>query len=155
QMLRQPNALARRWFHLLPAAVDVERMREAAAVLPGTHDFSAFAAAGTRASGSVCRVLEARVDSDARTVRFEIAADRFLHHMVRGLCGALVEVGGGRAPAAVFARTVAERDASRGGPTLPARGLFLLEVRYPADAEFEASAVWGAPPALPGLEIRA
>jgi tRNA pseudouridine38-40 synthase len=73
-------------------------------------------------------------------LRFDITADRFLHHMVRRLAGALVEVGRGRLGPADFGRILATGDPRRGGPCLPACGLVLVGVRYPDDPLFERTA---------------
>lgn len=145
-MLRQPSALGRRHHHVLRRAVDARSMAAAAACLLGTHDFSAFAATDSSGPDRICTVLASAVQGDARRLCFEVEANRFLHHMVRRLAGALVEVGRGRLGSGDLARILAERDSSRGGPKLPACGLFLVGVRYPVDSEFETSAAQDAAP---------
>jgi tRNA pseudouridine38-40 synthase len=93
-----------------------------------------------------CVVSQATVHASAQTIRFEIAANRFLHNMVRRLAGALVEVGRGRLAVGDIATILATRDIQRGGPCLPAAGLCLMEVTYPPDPQFDAGAVVDAPP---------
>jgi tRNA pseudouridine38-40 synthase len=151
RMLRRPSALLGRHHHVLSRPVDAETMAAAAGYLRGTHDFSAFAATDSAGPHRICTILDAAVHADDRRVCFTVEANRFLHHMVRRLAGALVEVGRGRFAPAMFGRILADRDASRGGPTLPACGLFLVAVRYPVDPEFEASAVGEAGPLDPGV----
>ena len=148
-MLRGPSALGRRFHHILRFPVDLESMAAAAALLRGEHDFSAFAASRSDVEHGVCDVLSVGVSGTTSRIRFDITANRFLHNMVRRLAGALVEVGRGRLSGEDLRQTVATQDRSRGGPCLPASGLFLVEVRYPPDPEFEASAVVDAPPWAP------
>lgn len=145
QWLRAPSALLLRHHGLLTDDVDAERMHAAAAHLLGDHDFSAFAT--TRSGGGRSHVHAARVVASGPRVAFEIEADRFLHNMVRRLAGALVDVGRGALGVEAFAAALASRTPR--GPCLPARGLFLVAVRYPADPVYEASAVARPAPVPP------
>jgi tRNA pseudouridine38-40 synthase len=120
----------RRYFWHVPAALDVERMREAARALVGTHDFSAFRAAGSDAATSERTIHDLRVEVEHERVTVTVAGDGFLRYMVRALAGTLVEVGQGRRPVEGVAVALASRDRSLAGPTAPARGLFLLRVLY-------------------------
>ena len=63
-------------------------------------------------------------------VRVEIAADGFLHRMVRTIVGTLLECGTGRRPAEEMARVLNLRDRTAAGPTAPPEGLYLAGVRY-------------------------
>jgi tRNA pseudouridine38-40 synthase len=141
-----PSALARRWSFPLPAGVDVEAMRSAAAVFRGEHDFTAFAAADKTGTSRRCRVLGSELRQHGDELVFEVGADHFLHHMVRRLAGSLVEVGRGRRSAAALEQALVAPDPRISGPCLPAYGLFLVAVRYPPDREFDTSAVHDAPP---------
>ncbi|HEX6199722.1 MAG TPA: tRNA pseudouridine(38-40) synthase TruA, partial [Thermoanaerobaculia bacterium] len=58
------------------------------------------------------------------------AGDGFLRGMVRSLVGTLIEVGEGRRTVADFRRLLSGRPRDEAGPTAPARGLCLEEVRY-------------------------
>jgi tRNA pseudouridine38-40 synthase len=63
-------------------------------------------------------------------IRFEIEANGFLKQMVRSIIGTLVEVGKGRMNAVEFQRILESKDRRKAGPTAPAQGLFLKEVKY-------------------------
>jgi tRNA pseudouridine38-40 synthase len=134
QMLRRPSALGRRTHYVLPYAVDAGAMREAAAQLLGEHDFTAFARAHPDVDPH-CTVLETQVTATAERVDFEIRAQRFLHNMVRRLSGVLVEVGRGRLRPQDVTDILVTRDVQRGGPCLPAQGLFLIAVGYPVGVD--------------------
>jgi tRNA pseudouridine38-40 synthase len=61
---------------------------------------------------------------------FEIEANGFLKQMVRSIIGTLVEIGKGRMKAMEFQRILESKDRRKAGPTAPAHGLFLKEVKY-------------------------
>lgn len=111
--------------------LDVPAMRRALAALRGRHDFSAFCAAAGRDRDPTCTIRSVRVVERSGLVGVLASADAFLHHMVRNMVGAAVEVGLGRRPPAWMAEVLAGRDRRLGGATAPARGLFLVGVRYP------------------------
>ncbi len=132
------NAFAKRHVWWIKEQLNVSAMREAAALLPGRHDFSAFHANDpARPDESPIVVVEsARLDSEGEELQFRIEASHFLWRMVRRIVGALVKVGAGEFPLADFAAAldgdVRFQDAiSRW--TAPAAGLYLESVRYPAD----------------------
>lgn len=105
-------------------------MRMAAAQLTGEHDFSSFQAADCDATNPVRRVLRSELDRTDHLITYTIEATAFLRHMVRTIIGTLVEVGLGERSPDDLARLVAARDRTLAGPTAPARGLCLTEVKY-------------------------
>jgi tRNA pseudouridine38-40 synthase len=123
--------LLRRFAWHVPAPLDTGAMRAALTALRGRHDFGAFCAAPGRAADPVCRVRAVHVVRRRARVAVLLAADRFLHHMVRNVVGSAVEVGRGARPAGWLAEVLASRDRTRAGPTAPAQGLVLVRVRYP------------------------
>ena len=74
-----------------------------------------------------------RLDIDAQGpfVIFTLRANAFLHHMVRNLLGALLQVGQGRRDAAWLGELLAARDRTKGAPTFMADGLYLSAIEYP------------------------
>jgi tRNA pseudouridine38-40 synthase len=114
--------------------LDEARMRAAASHLLGTHDFSAFRAAECQAASPVRTVHELAIERRGSLLRLRIAANAFLHHMVRNIVGALVEVGVSRQVPAWVADVLATRDRTRAAPTFSASGLYLTGVQY--DASF-------------------
>lgn len=111
--------------------LDLERMRAAAALVVGTHDFAAFAHIDHGRETTVrtvhgCSVIEVR---PGRAV-VEVAGSGFLYNMVRIIAGTLVEVGRGRNEPASVRQALATRDRTLAGPTLPAHGLRLEWITY-------------------------
>ena len=112
--------------------LDVEAMQAGAEHLIGEHDFSAFRAAECQSRSPIRRVDSLVVRREGPLVYFDIAANAFLHHMVRNIAGLLMAVGrGDRGPEEV-ATLLASRDRRRNAPTAPAEGLCLRRIDYPA-----------------------
>lgn len=124
------------WFH---APLDMSAMREAARLIVGEHDFSAYRSAECQAKSPVRHLRQADVQRRGDCIVFEFTANAFLHHMVRNLVGALVYVGKGRHAPSWVAEVLAGRDRARAAPTFDAAGLYLAGVDYAAS--------WGLPPA--------
>lgn len=125
-------ALAHRhfgWFHL---PLDVARMQEAAQLLVGEHDFSAFRSSECQARTPVRTLRRAAVERAGDRIAFEFAANAFLHHMVRNIVGCLVYIGKGKYPPPWVREVLASRDRRNCAPTFDAGGLYLAAVTYDA-----------------------
>jgi tRNA pseudouridine38-40 synthase len=124
-----------------PAELNVGAMNIAARGLLGLHDFAAYCR--PREGATTIRTLEYFAwERDATgVVTASLQADAFCHSMVRSLTGACVAVGAGRlAPGrAVELLNAGQRTAEF--KVLPAKGLTLLEVGYPADEDLAARAL--------------
>ena len=118
------SALAMHRATLVYRPLDVERMRAAAGLLLGEHDFSAFRAAECQARSPIRRLAALNVERQGDRVVIEATANAFLQHMVRNLVGLLLEVGIGKAPPEWAAEVLASRDRTRNAATAPASGLY-------------------------------
>ena len=127
-----PRALERRLRWFVRPAPDFELMNHAAETLLGTHHFGALCRTRSETQNRICTVEHARWIAEDRLGdwRFEIAADRFLHGMVRAAVGTLIEIGHGKRPADDLARVLASQDRREAGRAAPAHGLVLEHVAY-------------------------
>ena len=126
------SPLARRTSWHLRGPLDLERMRQAAALLVGAHDFSAFRSSGCVARTTVREIYQIDVLAEGDFVHIDFRGSGFLKNMVRMLVGTLVEVGQGRRPADQVRRLLAGEPGLACGPTAPAHGLCLQEVWFQA-----------------------
>lgn len=117
------------WFHM---PLDVERMRQAASLLTGQHDFSAFRSSQCQARSPVRELEPISIERRGAYVVFDFSANAFLHHMVRNLVGTLVFVGKGKHPPGWAGDVLRNRDRSQAAPTFDASGLYLARVEYDA-----------------------
>lgn len=123
-----------------PFPLDLEAMNRAAALLLGTHDFTSFAKLHAPTKTNVCTLSRASWTREelppfgtSPVWVFTISANRFLRNMVRAVVGSLIEVGRGKRPEAWVAQLLQARDRCLAGGSVPAQGLHLWAVGYPAE----------------------
>lgn len=127
------SAVHRHWAWWVYQPLDSERMHEAALLLLGEHDFSAFRAAGCRANTANRNITHIAVERDNDWVTLTISANAFLQHMVRNIMGTLAAIGLGEQTVDWMAEVLASRDRKQGGIAAPPHGLTLVSVDYPDD----------------------
>lgn len=123
------SPLVRRTSLHMRQRLNVPAMEEATRLIMGEHDFATF---GRPPQGDVTvrRVKQAGWRACAPWLFFDVEANAFLYRMVRSLVGTLLWVGKGRLTPDEFGEILSLRDRSRAGPTAPAHGLSLIEVKY-------------------------
>lgn len=126
----------RRWcWNVSDLPPDPDLLHRTAELVPGRRSFRKFAKTGQPKRGERCDVRRARWVPWNRTgLRFEIAANRYLHHMVRYLVGTMVDVARGRRAIDEMSEllTNPDTDLTTSAPA-PAHGLFLASVEYPPE----------------------
>lgn len=127
---RAPLAVDRDRAWWVPTPLDTEAMAAVAGALLGRHDFSTFRAAGCQADSPVKTLDTVDVTGDGEHIRVTVRARSFLYRQVRNIVGTLKLVGEGKWTPGDVRTALAARDRSAGGPTAPAHGLYLLEVKY-------------------------
>lgn len=111
--------------------LDLEKMNRAARDLLGTHDFSAFCAAGGSEKTRVRTLTRADVErKDGGRVVITVEGNAFLYNMVRIVAGTLAAVGAGDRSVDVVEKMLVSGDRTLGGPTAPPQGLVLEEIFY-------------------------
>jgi tRNA pseudouridine38-40 synthase len=127
------------WRYVLhyPFPLDEDAMRDATARFVGTHDFSAFSASTGSEDDDRKRSTEREIYStelvrspDNEELVFTVKGRSFLRYMVRKMVGTLLEVGRGRLTPEDIDRLYELKDRSKSGPTVPARGLVMVEVQH-------------------------
>jgi tRNA pseudouridine38-40 synthase len=126
--VRSPRHARTSW-HVF-AQLDVHRMRDAAAILCGEHDFRAFRAADCERISTVRQIRRFDVRCQGPLVTCEVEGTAFLKNMVRILVGTLVAVGHGALDVNNIHELLAHGDRTKAGMTAPARGLTLAQVIY-------------------------
>jgi tRNA pseudouridine38-40 synthase len=127
---RPPPMLDRmRVWHVAPP-LDITAMQAGARYLLGKHDFSTFRDSLCQAKSPVKTLDALDVSRVGEEIHIEARARSFLHHQVRNIAGTLKLVGLGQWSPDDVATALAARDRRAGGPTAPAEGLYLVEVKY-------------------------
>ncbi len=127
---REVSPFLRRYVWASGRSPDLDKMEEAARVLSGTHDFSAFRGANSVPASPVRTLYEISVSQEGSLFRIYVTGSGFLYHMVRNIAGALLDVGCGKFSAADLATILEGKDRKRLGMTAPAAGLCLLKVYF-------------------------
>jgi tRNA pseudouridine38-40 synthase len=128
---RAPAALERGRVWRVAPPLDIAAMAQGARHLVGHHDFSTFRDRLCQAKSPVRTLDRLEVGRSGEEIRIEARARSFLHRQVRNMAGTLELVGLGRWQPEDVATALAARDRRAGGPTAPADGLYLVEVKYP------------------------
>ena len=124
-----PCVFERRFVAAFPEKLDIHAMKQAAALLLGEHDFSAFCGNPKFKKSTVRFVRAIEITRHGDELRIAVTGDGFLHSMVRIIVGTLIEVGRGvRSADSIPALFGAPR--AEAGFLAPAQGLCLQEVYY-------------------------
>lgn len=111
--------------------LNVADMRQASKCLLGEHDFSSFRSSQCQAKSPVRTIHSLLITHQGPRIIVQLKANAFLHHMVRNIMGALVQVGQGREPVDYVAKLLDLKDRTCGAPTFAPDGLYLTDVTYP------------------------
>lgn len=111
--------------------LDIEAMNQACALMPNFKDFSSFSKSNTQTETNLCDLYYARWETTKTGLRFEVKANRFLRNMVRAIVGTCIEVGRGNLSVEDFARVIESKDRGKAGYSVPAHGLYLMDIEYP------------------------
>ncbi len=109
---------------------DLDVMNRAAAEFTGTHDFSAFCAAGGSAGSAVRTLGECRLEARDGEAVLKVTGNGFLYNMVRIMAGTLLEIADGKIGESDIPAIIAGGNREAAGKTAPARGLYLNRVYY-------------------------
>jgi len=121
----------RNHYLFIPYGLDVEVMQKAASYLEGRHNFRSFQTQNKENPQAERTIKKLKISAKKNFIYIDIEADGFLHNMVRRIVGVLLEVGRGKIKAPRVKKILKAKDPRLGGPTVPARGLCLLRVKYP------------------------
>ena len=127
----EPPALLRHTHYWVREALNVGAMAEAAKALVGTHDFRVIASGHPPDRSAVRTVKRWEIHRTGDEVVIECEANGFLKQQIRRANGILLAIGKGKQPVELMGRTLEAGEDAAGAPTLPARGLCLVEVKYP------------------------
>ena len=109
----------------------VKAMNKAAQLLLKYDDFSCFSKSNAQAKSKICKIQKAQWKYVSNQLIFEIKADRFLRNMVRAIVGTLLEIGDSKKNLSDFKEILESKNRSMAGFSVPACGLFLVDVKYP------------------------
>ena len=126
-----PTPMYRYLEYHIPNKLNIEAMKKAAKYFEGEYDFKAFKSSGTSSKSSVRTIYKAEVKkAEHNRIYIALTRDGFLYNMVRIISGTLVEVGLGKIKPEEIKNIIESKDRYKAGKTLPAHGLYLMNVNY-------------------------
>lgn len=125
-----PNVFEHRYLDMVEQHLDVEKMREAAKKLEGTHDFRTFCSNKRMKKSTVRTIFSIEIEQDREEITLKFTGNGFLYNMVRILTGTLIEVGLGKRQPEEMEALIAAKNREEAGFTAPAQGLCLKSVSY-------------------------
>jgi len=125
-----PMPVCRLYSHFIYVPLDIALMQEAADYLIGEHDFKSFCSVNTTAETTVRTIYDITLDKSGDMITIRITGSGFLYNMVRIIVGTLIEVGRGNQAPGKMVDILKACDRAKAGPTAPACGLTLVNVRF-------------------------
>lgn len=117
----------------IPHQLNIDEMKQASALLIGTHNFTAFSNVIKKSSfNPLCTLCELSLTITADNfLMITISGDRFLYKMCRIIVGTLVAIGKKTLKASDIEKLFHDKQRVSAGMTAPAHGLFLKTINYP------------------------
>jgi len=125
-----PSPFLRKYCCQSRHVLDVDAMSRASRPLLGRHDFHSFETNWPNRMSSVRTITHLTLSRSGAWIWLDVEADGFLYNMVRAIAGTLMNVGRGYWPESQVQEILEAADRVQAGPTAPAKGLFLMRVRY-------------------------
>ncbi len=110
--------------------LDIDKMKEAAALLIGEHDFHGFCSANTSVENFVRTIYDIKVAQEGDFIKVDVCGNGFLYNMVRIIVGTLVDYSLGKLSLQDIKQALIQGDRSKAGQTMSPHGLYLKDVIY-------------------------
>ena len=125
-----PNVFERKYMYNYIEPLNTERMREAAKLLIGTHDFMSFCGNKKMKKSTVRTITAIDIEEKDDEIKISYTGDGFLQQMIRIMTGTLIEVGNGIKQSQDIESILESKNRQYAGYTVPAEGLVLKYVKY-------------------------
>ena len=133
----QKNVFSYDYTYLQHLPLDLKKMNAACDILLQYKDFQCFSKSNTDVKTYHCNIKQAKWIQNNEELIFSITADRFLRNMVRAIVGTLIDIGLGKIQVEDLHDIIKSKNRSEAGFSVPAQGLYLMEVKYPESIKIE------------------
>ena len=116
--------------YFFPYELDMKKMNSACNLLKEYTDFSCFSKSRTQTKTNDCKITDAYWRKENDQSIFRITADRFLRNMVRAIVGTMTDLGEHKIDETNFRGIIEGKSRSDAGFSVPAKGLYLVDVKY-------------------------
>ena len=127
----------RPYYHKVPYRLNLPLMRKETKALSGKHDFKSFQAKSALSpiKNTKRTIKKVSIKKDKGFIYIDIKGTGFLYNMVRNIAGTLIEIGRGYFPEGSMKKILESRNRKEAGPTAPAKGLTLVEIKFLKDKD--------------------
>jgi tRNA pseudouridine38-40 synthase len=127
---RFPSVFTRNYVYNIRSKMDFKKIKKAAPLLVGTHDFASFQNSGSDISDTVRTIEKIDIYQVEDEYHFDIQGSGFLYNMVRIIMGTFIEIGQEKIKLEALEDIIKSKNRRKAGYTAPAKGLTLMEVYY-------------------------
>lgn len=117
--------------YYFPYSLDIDRMKEAAALIKQYTDFTSFSKRNTQVKTFICQIMESDWETTSDGLIYHVKGNRFLRGMVRALTATMLKVGRKSMTLSEFKAVIESKDCTKASFAVPAHGLTLISVQYP------------------------
>jgi len=116
-----------------PYTLDILQLQAAAEIIKEYTDFTSFSKRNTQVKTFNCKILESNWEQEGDCLVYHVRANRFLRGMVRALTATMLKTGRGKQTLGDFRAVIEAKNCTAASFSVPAHGLFLISVAYPAN----------------------
>jgi tRNA pseudouridine38-40 synthase len=116
--------------YFYPYTINFEKLHQTSAIIFNTNDFTSFSKKNTQVNNFICSIYKSEWIKENNFLIYNIIGNRFLRGMVKGLVGTMLKVGSGKISLDEFDKIIICNN-KIADFSVPSRGLFLVEVKYP------------------------
>ncbi len=124
-----PSVFDRKYTYYCFGTPDIQKMKEAAALLIGRHDFRDFSTVKKNKS-TVKELLSLDIYGDTGEIQITMTANDFLHNMARMIASTLLDIGLSKRPLSDIGKILDTSSEMTGSAPAEALGMFLSQVNY-------------------------
>ena len=128
------NPILEKYSYFVYVPLDLKKMKQAAEILVGTHDFAGFSTYKPEVTNTIRMITNIQIltehpwdKQDCELIHIRVTGNGFLYNMVRIIVGTLVAIGRGQMDIACIAHVLETGNRELAGPTEPAQGLMLMQ----------------------------
>ncbi|HEV2831446.1 MAG TPA: tRNA pseudouridine(38-40) synthase TruA [Hanamia sp.] len=116
--------------YYFPYKIDIDRLNEAASLIMKHEDFTSFSKRNTQVKNFICNIHKSEWKYEENALVYNVAANRFLRGMVKGMVGTMLMLGMNKISVEEFNSIILNKDCTRANFSVPAHALFLIKVAY-------------------------
>lgn len=109
--------------------LDIAKMKEAAEILTGRHDFKKFSTA-KKTKSTEKEIYSIDIYKDMNEIQITVRANDFLHNMVRLIIGTLMDIGLGEREVTCVRDILDVKSSAEASEPAQPQGMFLQEIEY-------------------------